>query len=112
MRQYVARANIDHYLGLLDGNGLTPQNRTTVTTLLIAEEDSLGNDLEHLDFAESRAARGRERVKRVRGLREAFAFGTTEREQADRLLFNCENVQMLLEDFCHHLRNRINARGP
>ena len=38
-----------------------------------AEEDKLGRDLEHLEFAESR-------VKYLRSLREAFAFGTTERE--------------------------------
>lgn len=111
MRRYVARANIDHYLGLLDAKGLSPQNRNTITALLIAEEDGLGNDLEQLDFAETRAADGRARVRRVRGLREAFAVGTMEREQADRLLANCENVQTLLENFCHQLRDRISARG-
>jgi len=40
-----------------------------------------------------------------------FAFGSTEREQAERLLVNVENLQTILEDFCHRLRERVNSRG-
>ncbi len=111
MHRYVARANVDHYLGLLNGGDLAPHNRNTITKLLIAEEDRLSHDLEHLEFAESRAASGRERVNHVKNLRRVFAVGTPEREHADRLLVNVENLQTLLEDFCHRLREKINSRG-
>ncbi|MDA9409416.1 MULTISPECIES: hypothetical protein [unclassified Bradyrhizobium] len=110
MHRYVARANVDHYLDLLNGDDLAPHNRATITKLLVEEEDRLSHDLEHLEFAETRAANGRQRVNHVRRLRNAFAFDTAERAQADRLLVNCENLQTLLEDFCHHLRARIDSR--
>ncbi|MBR0709841.1 MULTISPECIES: hypothetical protein [Bradyrhizobium] len=111
MQRYVARANIDHYIGLLNGGDLPPHNRDTILKLLIAEEDSLGHDLEHLEFAESRAASGRQRLNHLVRLRGAFAPGTTERAQADRTVVNFERLQALLDDFCHRLRDRINARG-
>jgi hypothetical protein len=57
--QYVARANINHYLSLLNsGAELSHQNSGTITKLLLAEEDKLGHDLEQLEFAETRAAAG------------------------------------------------------
>jgi hypothetical protein len=111
MNQFVARANIDHYLGLLDG-GLLPQSRSTITKLLIAEEDKLGHGLEQLEFAENRAASGRRRVDRARALFDSFALDTPEREQAGRLLINLENLQTLLEDFCHRLRAQVTSGGP
>jgi hypothetical protein len=107
MQRFIAKANIDHYIGLLNGSDLTPNRRTAVTRLLIAEEDKLAFDLEHLDFAERRAAEGRDRLRRVRDMRDGHSFGTTEREQAERLLISCENLQTALEDFCHRLRERI-----
>jgi hypothetical protein len=41
VHQYVSRANIDHYLDLLDGRDLAHANRNTITSLLIDEEDRL-----------------------------------------------------------------------
>ena len=111
MHRYVARTNVDHYLNLLNNSDLTPANRGTITRLLVAEEDKLAHDLEHLEFAEHRTAEGRARVGHLRKLRDAFAFGTTDREHADRLLVNVENIQTLLEDFCHRLRDKVNSRG-
>ena len=110
MNQFVARANIDHYLGLLNG-ALLPQNRSTITKLLIAEEDKLSRDLEQLEFAETKAADSRRRLNHVRNLFQSFAMDTPEREQAGRLLVNLENLQTLLEDFCHRLRAQINSGG-
>ena len=49
MDSFVARANIDHYIGLLNDPGLAPENRATVTVLLIQEVDKLRGDLEQLD---------------------------------------------------------------
>lgn len=112
MQRYVARANIDHYIGLLNGNDLPPHNRDTILKLLIAEEDTLSHDLEHLEFAESRAARGRQRLNHLMRLRSAFAPGTTERAQADRTVVNVEELQALLDDLCHRLRDKVNARHP
>ena len=111
MDRFFARSNIDHYLGLLNRTGLDPEKRAMITNLLIEEEDELSRDMEDLQFAETRAANGRETVNRVRSSREAFAFGTPERELADRLLINLENIQTLLESFCRSLRERISSRG-
>jgi hypothetical protein len=107
MQRFIARANVDHYIGLLNGSDLTPDRRTAVTRLLIVEEDKLAHDLEYLDFAERRAAEGRDQVRRVRDMRDGHAVGTTEREQAEQLLVRCENLQTGLEDFCHRLRERV-----
>jgi hypothetical protein len=111
MHEFVAKANVDHYLGILNGSDLTSDNRTNVTRLLIAELNKLSHDLEHLEFAERKAATGRERVNHLRNERDGLPFGTGERELAERLLVNCENLQTLLEDFSHRLRERVNSRG-
>ena len=111
MDRFIARSNIDHYLGRLNETGLRPEKRAMITKLLIEEEDKLGRDIEHLEFVEKRTADGRERVNRVRNSREAFAFGTPERELADRLLINLENIQTLLESLCHQFREKISSRS-
>ncbi|WP_439400069.1 hypothetical protein ACRQ5Q_41380 (plasmid) [Bradyrhizobium sp. PMVTL-01] len=111
MYRYVARANVDRYLALLNGSELAPHSRTAITKMLISEEDKLSHDLEHLDFAERRAVEGRRRLNHVKNLRESFAFGTEERQQADKLLVNIENLQTLLEDLCHRLRDKIKSGG-
>ena len=111
MDRYVARANIDHYLGLLDNADLPAQNRSTVTNLRVAEEDKLAHDLEQFEFAESKVAESRDRVERLRRLRAAFIEGSSERQQADRLLRNAEGIHDLIEQFCHHLRARVNSRS-
>jgi hypothetical protein len=63
MHRYIARANIDHYLDLLNSTDLSAEKRAILTKLLIEEEDKLSLDMEHLEFTERRAADGRERVK-------------------------------------------------
>ncbi|MBR0848523.1 hypothetical protein JQ543_12295 [Bradyrhizobium diazoefficiens] len=111
MHRYIVRANIDHYVALLNGTELSSDCRSTAVKLLISEEDKLGQDLEQLEFVECKAATGRDRVKHMRNLRDGFAFGTPERRQADEALVNAENLQTILEDKCHNLRRRINSRG-
>ena len=37
MDSFIARANIDHYIGLLNKDDLSPKTRATVTKLLIEE---------------------------------------------------------------------------
>ncbi len=109
MDSYVTHANIDHYFSILTSQGLTDRNRNTVVKLMIAEEDKLAHDLEHLQFAESRAARSRDRVSDLRRLRDAFADGSTERAQADKLLANFEISHELMEQFCRRLREKVNS---
>jgi hypothetical protein len=106
MDRFVARENIDHYLRLLNSTGLGPEKRATVTKLLIEEFDNLGHDLEQLEFAETRAASGRDRLNQVRRkLRDLSA--PEHRAQAERLVANFEATQKLLDGFCHHLRNKV-----
>ena len=110
MERYVARANVDHYLGLLNSSGLSANNRDTIVKLLIAEENRPGHDLEQLEFVENRAANGRTRVSHLRNLRDSFVEGSTDREQTEKLVENVERLQMLLDDFCHRMREMINSR--
>ena len=107
MHRYIARANIDDYLVLLNDHNLAPEKRAVITKLLIEAADRLSYDIEHLDFFESRAANGRDQVRRVRMLRESFAFGSPEREQAERVVANVENLQTILENACHRLRAKV-----
>jgi hypothetical protein len=107
MDRFIARANIDHYLDLLSNGSLAPDKRATVIRLLIAEADKLSHDLEHLEFAETRAANGRDRLNDVRCLRDAAH--PANRAQAERLVANFEAIQQLLDEFCHRLRTRVNS---
>ncbi len=109
MDHYIARANMDHYLGLLDDADLPPHNRSTITKLLIAEEDKLSHDIECLEFAELRTAKSQDRVEHARRLRNTFREGTIERKTADKVVANCEALQDLMEQFCHQMRQKVNA---
>ncbi len=110
MDRGVVHANIDHYLNILTDQGLPERNRDTIIKLMIAEEDKLSHDLEQLEFAEDRAARSRDRVNYLRRLRDAFVVGSTERAQADRTLANFEAIHHLVEQFCRHMREKVNTR--
>ncbi|MBW7973841.1 hypothetical protein [Bradyrhizobium sp. BR 10289] len=110
MHRYVARANVDHYLGILKDATLTMQQRSTTTLLLVAELDKLSNDAEHLEFAESKVAVSRQQVAQAASVRDSLAAGTPQRQEADRHLIHLENVHTLLDDFCHRLRNQVGPR--
>ena len=86
MDRFVARANIDHYLGLLNDPDLASEKRATVTKLLIREEDSLSHDLEQLEFAETRAADGRDRLHHLQSKLDSTPEGL--RSEAKRLIVN------------------------
>jgi hypothetical protein len=107
VHQYIARTNVDHYLGLLSDHDLASDKRAVITKLLIEEVHKLSRDLEHFEFAETRAANGRDRVNHTRKLRDSIAFGTPEREQAELVLVEMENLQTVLEDCCHRLRDKV-----
>jgi hypothetical protein len=72
MQRFVARENINHYIGILNSDILVaPEKRETIIKLLVAELDNLNHYAEQLEFAESRAAKGRDRLDRVRALSDA-----------------------------------------
>lgn len=107
MDRYIARENIDRFIELLNDYSLPPGQRAVITKLLIAEEDKLARNLEQLEFAESRAARGRVQLNRMRQqLAECHPDG---RAQLERLVQNCEALQDMLDDFCHGMRNNVNS---
>ncbi len=109
MHRFVAKANVDHFIVLLNDTDLTPDRQTNITKLLIAELDKLANDVGYLEFAEKKVAEGRDRMNRVKGMRNGHCFGTPGREQAEILLARGEKLQALLEDFCHRLRKKGRA---
>ena len=92
MHWYVARANVDHYLGILKDVTLTSQQRSTTTSLLTAELDKLCNDAEHLEFAESKFAVSRHQLAQATSIRDSFAAGTSQRQDAERHFIHLENV--------------------
>ncbi len=108
MDGFVARANLDHYLSLLNGN-LTSHNRGTITKLMIEEEDKFSHDLESLEFAENRTAKATDRANHFRKLRDAFIEGADDRARADGILANVEATLVLMEQFCSRLRARANS---
>ena len=79
-----------------------------VTKLLVQEEDKLGHDLEQLEFAEKRVADGRDRLNHLRSRLDLVP--KQQRADAERLVANFEDIQHLLESFCHQMRDRINNR--
>jgi len=98
MHRFVARANVDHYLSILNSDViLGAEKRAAIVKLLIEEEDKLSHDLEQLEFAETRAANGRERLKRVRRLHDAA--DPAHRANAEQLVANIEAIKPL-EGFC------------
>ena len=107
MDNYIARANIDHYLELLRQEDMSPERRSTITKLLIEEENKLSHDLEELQFAETRLAVCRDRVDQLKRVRDNFVEGSLNRLKADDLLQSFEAIFLQVESFCGHLRRRV-----
>lgn len=111
MYNFIARANIDHCIELLGRDDIQPSQRSIICKLLIEEENKLSHDLEQLQFAESRVSRYRDRVDRLRRLRDRFADGSTERIKIEGVLLDCESLLGQVEAFCIDLRRRVNERA-
>ena len=110
MDMFIARANIDHYLSILNSTHLSTANRATIIKMLVAEEDKLAHDLEQLEFAEGRTARCQGRVKHFRVMRDGLVDGSADHAQADRLLALAEETHQLMDQFCHQLRHKVSRR--
>ena len=109
MNNYIAQANIDHFLDLLHNHEVPPQNRSTIQKLLIEEEDKLSKTQEQLEFAEAKAAICRQRADRQRQRMDAFEPGTDDWVMAERLLVNFESLAQFVEAFRHQMRTRVNG---
>ena len=105
---FVARANIDHFLDLLNEDDLSSERRAVIIKLLIAEGDRLSHDLEQLQFAEGRAAKGRDRLNHLRQL--LAGANQADRARAERRIADAEILQDALDGFCERLRMKVNAR--
>ncbi len=111
MPDFVLHANIDHYLELLYDHDLAADRRATTMKLLVEEENKLSHLHEQLDFAEDRAANGRNRLNGLRQKLDGLDPSAAHRPTAERLLANFEATQKLLDEFCHQLRTRaMNSR--
>jgi hypothetical protein len=109
MDHFVARANIDHYLGLLDSSDLAPNKRPMIIKLLIEEEDKLSHDLEQLEFAEERFARCIQRMGHLTKLRDGFADGSTDRARAEMVLATFGVSYQLTEQFYRRMRQKADG---
>ena len=108
MDEFVAQANIDHYLDLLKNGDVSFHNRSTISKLLVEEENKLGRSREQLDFAENRAAACRDRADRQRRLLDSFHPGSSEWVLAERQLVNFESLAQYVEGFCQQMRRQLN----
>lgn len=109
MNNYITHANIDHYLSLLTSQELSDHNRATILKLMVAEEEKMGPDPEHLQFAEIRTARARDRMNHLIRLRDSFADGSAERVQAEKVLGNFEAIYRSMEQLCHQMRKKLHS---
>lgn len=108
MDKFVARANIDHYLGILNGADLSVSDRATVIVLLNAEMDLLSQHTDQLSFAEEKLAKIRVQVDHQKNARDGFADGSQEREMANGRVKEMEAVCALLDQFRRRLlRNAV-----
>jgi hypothetical protein len=111
MDNYIARANIDHYLELLGDDDIPPQKLSMVTKLLIEEENKLSHDLEQLQFAESRAVACRKHLSRLQCLRNKAGDKAIDHQHADRLLQNFEAALAEVERFRDFMRRKVYSCG-
>lgn len=107
MNHFIGRANIDRCLELLDDRDLSAERRSAISKALIDEENKLSRGLEHLEFAESRAAACRERLKRLRSLRNRFREGSLGRTQAETMIENYRTILQQAEKLCGLMRKRL-----
>jgi hypothetical protein len=65
-----------------------------------------GNNLDDVEFAESKLAESRSRLTKFRDLQSSFLAGSAERAQAAGIIDEIEMLHQLLERLCQRLRGR------
>ena len=108
MDNFIARANIDHFLEMLRDHSGSADTRA-IHKLLVEEESKLSRDTEQLEFVESRAAKCRHHFDDLCLLRDGFADGSADRMRAEQVVIKFEATLQLVEGFCHKMRSRVNG---
>ena len=111
MDNFVARANIDHFLDLLQHDDTSAERMSAINKLLIGELNKLSRDNEQLEFAESRAARYRLHFDRLRDWREGFPNGSADHIRAEMVLKTFEVTLLEMESFCIEMRKQVDGNA-
>ena len=65
-----------------------------------------GDNLDEIEFAESKLGESRDRLKKFRDLQNSFLASSAERALAARTIDEIENLHQVLDRLCHRLRGR------
>ena len=109
MDQFVAPANIDHFLEVLSAP-TSPNDGSVIHRLLLEEENKLARDRTQLEFVELKVARHRNHHDRMLTWRDGFEDGSPERQKADAIVERAKATLYFLEEFCGQMRRHVN--GP
>jgi hypothetical protein len=107
MENFIARANIDHYVELLVEHDMQPSERHVIRQLLIEEEGKLSYDPEQLEFLERKILVCRARLSHLRRACDRGDPNTSDRADVELALANLETTLALLEHFRGEMRSRI-----
>jgi hypothetical protein len=69
-------------------------------------KDKPGSNLDEIEFAESKLAESRDRLKRLKNLQEPFLAGSAQRVQAT-IIDEIETLHQVIERLCRRLRGRL-----
>lgn len=108
MDNFVARANIDHFLDLLQHDDISAERISAINKLLIEELNKLSRDNKQLEFLESRAARYRLHFDH---LCDWFPNGSADHIRAEMVLKTFEVTLLEMESFCIEIRKQVNGNA-
>ncbi len=109
MDNYITRANIDHFLSVIEDSHLDPGTRAVAVRLLRRQLDKLSVRPDQLEFAESKVTDGQVHLNKAKRMRDGLADPTA-RAEADGFVATLTKVQELLKACCERLRAE-NSRG-
>jgi hypothetical protein len=66
-----------------------------------------GHNPDEIEFAESKLAESRDRLKIFRDLQNSFPAGSAERALAARIIDEIEILHQVIDQLCHRLRRRL-----
>ena len=110
MDQFMAQANIDHYLELLQDGTRPPNDGSMIHRLSLQEENKLARSQEQLDFVEIRVAKLRQHYDQLSSWRDGFEEASPERAKADAMVEKSKFSLYLLEAYCGQMRRHLNGR--
>jgi hypothetical protein len=98
---FVARANIDHFLGLLRVE-IVAETRATLNSLLIEELSKLGS--EHVQYVERAVANYRLHIERLVTWRAGLTDGSPEQRSADNMLLDFKMTLKIMDGIYTRMR--------